>query len=91
MPSFEFTSPEGKRFTVDGPPGATTKQAFDILQQHLGANPFEDLVPKSRKGMSMIFRRRRGRKLLLVCLTIFPRQIHSKIWFRRTSASFPTN
>ncbi len=35
MPSFEFTSPEGKQYTVDGPAGATKEQAFSILQQKL--------------------------------------------------------
>lgn len=37
MPSFEFTSPEGKKYKVDGPAGATKEQAFQILQQQLGA------------------------------------------------------
>src|ERR1700738_4988338 len=36
MPTFEFTSPEGKTYSVDGPEGATKEQAFQILQQHLG-------------------------------------------------------
>lgn len=35
MPSFKFTSPEGKSYTVDGPEGATKEQAFGILQQRL--------------------------------------------------------
>lgn len=39
MPTFEFTSPEGKKYSVDGPPGATKEQAFAILQQQLGAAP----------------------------------------------------
>jgi hypothetical protein len=37
MPSFEFTSPEGKSYTVQGPEGATPEQAFSMLQQHLGS------------------------------------------------------
>jgi hypothetical protein len=32
---FDFTSPDGKKFTVTGPPGATSGQAFQILQQQL--------------------------------------------------------
>lgn len=39
MPTFELTSPEGKTYSVDGPDGATPEQAFQILQQHLGATP----------------------------------------------------
>lgn len=41
MPTFEFTSPEGKTYSVDGPDGATKEQAFQILQQHLGEKPAE--------------------------------------------------
>ncbi|MGE5623006.1 MAG: hypothetical protein ACM3WS_07625, partial [Bacillota bacterium] len=37
MPSFEFTSPKGKKYTVEGPEGATKEQAFQILQQHLSS------------------------------------------------------
>jgi hypothetical protein len=36
MPTFDFTSPEGKTYSVDGPEGATKEQAFQILQSHLG-------------------------------------------------------
>lgn len=39
MPTFEFTSPEGKNYSVDGPEGATSAQAFQMLQQHLGTAP----------------------------------------------------
>jgi hypothetical protein len=37
MPTFEFTSPEGKRYTVSGPDGATKEQAFQVLQQQIAA------------------------------------------------------
>lgn len=37
MPTFEFTSPEGKTYTVQGPEGATQEQAFQILQGQIGA------------------------------------------------------
>lgn len=36
MPTFEFTSPEGKSYIVEGPQGATKEQAFGILQAQLG-------------------------------------------------------
>lgn len=36
MPTFEFTSPQGQTYSIDGPEGATQAQAFAILQQHLG-------------------------------------------------------
>lgn len=39
MAAFTFTSPEGKSYTVNGPDGATQEQAFQILQQQLGAQP----------------------------------------------------
>lgn len=35
MPSFTFTSPDGKNYTVDGPDGATKEQAFAQLQGSL--------------------------------------------------------
>jgi len=38
MPTFEFTSPEGKKYSVDGPDGATKEQAFQILQSQIGGN-----------------------------------------------------
>lgn len=41
MPSFTFTSPEGKSYTVNGPDGATQEQAFQILQGQLSAAPKE--------------------------------------------------
>ena len=37
MPTFTFTSPEGKKYDVTGPEGATKEQAFGILQQQLSA------------------------------------------------------
>lgn len=36
MPTFTFTSPDGKNYDVQGPDGATKEQAFSILQQRLG-------------------------------------------------------
>jgi hypothetical protein len=37
MPTFVFTAPDGKTYTVNGPEGATADQAFGILQQQLSA------------------------------------------------------
>ena len=45
MPTFEFTDPGGKSYSVDGPDGATPEQAFQILQSHLGGS--SDAVDKS--------------------------------------------
>jgi hypothetical protein len=36
MPVFDFTSPDGKTYSVEGPEGATQEQAFQILQQQIG-------------------------------------------------------
>lgn len=35
MPTFKFTSPDGKQYTVNGPEGATEQQAFQMLQAQL--------------------------------------------------------
>ena len=37
MPTFQFTSPEGKSYEIAGPDGATPEQAFNILQSQLQA------------------------------------------------------
>lgn len=37
MPKFQLTSPDGKKYEVEGPEGATPEQAYDILQKQLGA------------------------------------------------------
>ena len=39
MPAFQFTSPEGKNYTVEGPEGSTAEQAFQILQGQIGSAP----------------------------------------------------
>lgn len=47
MPTFKFTSPEGKTYSVSGPEGATQEQAFQILQQQLGGgSPAAPEAPK---------------------------------------------
>lgn len=38
MPTFEFKSPDGKTYSVEGPEGATPEQAFAVLNQQLGNN-----------------------------------------------------
>jgi len=38
MPDFTFTSPEGKKYTVKGPEGATQEQAYEMLQRQLGGD-----------------------------------------------------
>lgn len=43
MPTFNFTSPEGKNYKIDGPEGATKEQAFQILQTQIG----QPAAPKS--------------------------------------------
>lgn len=37
MPAFELTSPDGKKYRVEGPEGATPEQAYGILQQQLAS------------------------------------------------------
>ena len=37
MPAFELTSPDGKKYRVEGPEGATQEQAYGILQKQLAA------------------------------------------------------
>lgn len=39
MPTFDFTSPDGKNYSVQGPDGATPEQAFQILQGQIGSTP----------------------------------------------------
>ncbi len=39
MPTFTFSSPDGKQYTVNGPDGATQEQAWAILQQQLKQQP----------------------------------------------------
>ena len=48
MPTFEFTSPEGKTYTVEGPAGATHEQAFQILQGQIpkAAKPEQSTAEK---------------------------------------------
>lgn len=36
MPTFDFSGPDGKTYSVNGPQGSTPEQAFAILQQQIG-------------------------------------------------------
>ncbi len=52
MAAFDFTSPEGKRYTVEGPDGATQEQAFQILQTQIGVGaPAPQATAKPEKSM----------------------------------------
>jgi hypothetical protein len=61
--SFTFTSPEGQKYTVNGPDGATSEQAFAILQGWIAGNqkaeapsaehgPWENYRPPASAGDS---------------------------------------
>lgn len=48
MPTFTFTSPEGKKYTVNGPEGATQDQAFQMLQSQIGSAQAAPAAEKTR-------------------------------------------
>jgi hypothetical protein len=67
MPAFELTSPDGKKYRVEGPEGATADQAYGILQKQLGQSPDQatpwkrftgalthDLEEPAAEGMKMV-------------------------------------
>ncbi|WP_271673205.1 hypothetical protein [Bradyrhizobium sp. CCBAU 51627] len=47
MPKFDFKSPDGKTYTIEGPDGSTPEQAFQILQQHLASGPVDPVSVNS--------------------------------------------
>lgn len=49
MPTFELTSPSGKKYRVNAPEGATPDQAYDVLKQHLAQNP-DVALPGASEG-----------------------------------------
>jgi hypothetical protein len=55
MPKFQLTSPDGKKYEVEGPEGATPEQAYDILQKQLNAGNTEggDLARGLLHGATM--------------------------------------
>lgn len=53
MPTFDFTSPDGRVYSVQGPEGATEAQAFEILQSQIGAQkPVESGGGSSVSGVA---------------------------------------
>ncbi len=58
MTQFRFTSPEGKKYDVNAPEGATREEAFAILQQQLEAKPapsFKQRATDALKNISSEF------------------------------------
>src|SRR5262249_30622173 len=51
MPTFDFTSPDGKTYSVAGPDGATQDQAFAILQSQLGGQQQPNAIMDAIKGI----------------------------------------
>lgn len=45
MPTFSFTSPQGKSYDITGPEGATKEQAFQILQSQLAQSSAPKMAP----------------------------------------------
>lgn len=54
MPTFEFTSPDGKTYEVDAPDGATHAQAFSVLQGQFAAAPPASKLGAVGGGLSAI-------------------------------------
>lgn len=53
MPTFKFTAPDGKQYSVAGPEGATEQQAFQMLQTQLGATAPAAPAPAKPFGQQM--------------------------------------
>ena len=63
MPTFTFTGPDGKSYSVEGPEGATPEQAFQVLQTQLASTPQEapkPEVPKPDKYQQAAIDERKG-------------------------------
>jgi len=54
MPTFTFTSPEGKTYDITGPEGSTKEQAFQKLQQQLGSQKAKEPAAKPVSGVEAI-------------------------------------
>ena len=51
MPTFSFTSPEGKTYDIEGPEGSTKEQAFEVLQGQLKSEPkAKEVAPRDPKS-----------------------------------------
>lgn len=48
MPTFNFTGPDGRSYSVEGPDGSTPEQAFQVLQSQISAAPKTE-APKPDK------------------------------------------
>lgn len=56
MPRFEITSPDGKRFEINAPEGATQEQALEFAKsQFAGQSAPAPAVPQERSGISDFF------------------------------------
>ena len=53
MPVFDFTGPDGKSYSVEGPEGATAEQAFGILQSQLGSTSKPDYATDIAKSAAV--------------------------------------
>ena len=53
MPQFIFTSPQGVKYSVSGPAGATQEQAFQMLQQHMAAAQAQPAAPQQVANPNM--------------------------------------
>ena len=49
MPTFNFTGPDGKSYSVEGPEGATPEQAFQVLQTQIAAAPKDSAKSEAPK------------------------------------------
>jgi hypothetical protein len=52
MPTFDFTAPDGKTHSIEGPEGATREQAFQMLQLKLGGQS-APAAPKESFGSDL--------------------------------------
>lgn len=50
MPIFEFTDPQGAKFRVTAPEGASEQDAFSMLQQHNAPSPGEKLLGVAKQA-----------------------------------------
>ena len=61
MPTFDFTSPDGKTYSVEGPEGATAAQAFEILQSQIGGAKPADSGPGVAEDLGQVAKAAPGR------------------------------
>src|SRR6266487_3092725 len=56
MPIFQLTSPEGQKYRITAPDGATEEDAFNQLQQHLGTPP-PTAAPEEPSALKSVVRK----------------------------------